>query len=138
MRIGRGGVAAASVLVRQPESRVAALVRRRADVDRWLERIDDINLEPETDMIAKIWPDGVQPVTSPPEINFEGRKAKLSCSTSGASIGYKVMRNSRQQDHWKIYTAPFRIRKRDRIDAVSFRIGYRQSHQSKTVRSVGA
>ena len=43
------------------------LAELRAECDRWLEEIGDLNLMPETELIARLWPEGKQPVTAAPQ-----------------------------------------------------------------------
>ena len=64
------------------------------EMDRWLASIDDTGIIPETELMAKLWPNGTQPVTANPEIKMLENKISIDCATPGASIGFKIIENT--------------------------------------------
>src|SRR5690606_30339673 len=62
------------------------LAELRSENDRWLRAIDDKGMISETDYVASIWPDGIQPETAAPLAEREGRRVTLRSQTEGASI----------------------------------------------------
>jgi|TARA_Y100000310_G_scaffold345155_1_gene462227 arylsulfatase A-like enzyme len=105
----------------------------RAECDRWLKDIEDLNLLPERDLIDRLWPDGRQPVAASPKISIRNRSAVISCATAGASLGYKIVRNGKEPPSWSIFTGPFSCRAGDLILAVSHRIGFKRGSAQQKV-----
>jgi arylsulfatase A-like enzyme len=68
------------------------LARLRHELDTWMAAIKDLGPIDEHEMVAKMWPGGVQPVTAAPaiEVSTQGDKAtvKITCPTEGASIAW--------------------------------------------------
>ena len=106
------------------------LERLRNEHLRWKENTKDWGLIPETELIKRLWPpEGIQPVTEPPEFQVETGsgpdliRIRLSCETNGASIGY--MLDSTQ--HWLLYHQPLEVRPNSTVAAQAIRIGYKPS-----------
>jgi arylsulfatase A-like enzyme len=103
------------------------LAELRAECDRWLEETDDINLMPETEMVKKLWPDGKQPETAPPEISIHDKMVTITCATPGASIAYKLVpKEGEEPEAWTVYTQPFPCLGAEQVMAVSHRIGFKR------------
>lgn len=101
---------------------LATLKRRlSARLDRWMVESGDMGSIPERELLASIWPDGVQPQTAPVDacLNGEGKVA-LSAKTKGASIGY-----GGPDGQARLYTKS--IRADDPFQAKAIRYGYRVS-----------
>jgi len=119
------------------------LARLRAALDAWRSEVRDLGDEPEAMMGRRMWPDGKQPVTQPPQCVVLGPHARgdvimpepggtvrgpailqLQSATQGASISYGLG----DEEPCRLYTAPLRLSLgRTRIRAVANRIGYRDS-----------
>lgn len=97
------------------------------EMDRWLKEINDTGIIPESDLMKRIWPDGKQPVTSNPDLKMIENKCSITCQTSGASIGYKIIENDEEPASWNIYTEPFELKENQNVKAIAHRIGYIQS-----------
>ncbi len=97
-------------------------------MDRWLADIDDTGIIPEDDLLERIWPEGIQPVTADPEINRDVSGISISCDTDGASIGYKVYTDV-EPDVWMVYKGTFDIQPGDKVKAVAHRIGFVRSDE---------
>jgi len=68
-----------------------------------------------------------QPKTAAPAINMANGKATITCTTEGASIGYKIVRNGKEPDSWAIYSAPITVPEDSELKVVAHRIGYKPS-----------
>ncbi|WP_276167335.1 sulfatase-like hydrolase/transferase [Zobellia alginiliquefaciens] len=101
----------------------------RNEMDRWLNVIGDQPNLPERELIAQLWKgEESQPITSEPEITIENNKIKPTCSTEGASLGYKVMdKDGTTPKVWEVYQEPFEIPEGSKIIAQAYRIGYKPS-----------
>ena len=74
-----------------------------------------------------MWPDGVQPLVSAPQIVQRGQ-VKLECSTPGVSYADQLTGRGRNgEKHWSLYVEPFAVRKGDRVAVQAFRVGYKKS-----------
>jgi hypothetical protein len=51
----------------------------------------------------------------------------VNCSTKGASIGYKIIREGIEPASWNVYTEPFEVKPGDTVKVVAHRIGYEPS-----------
>ena len=104
------------------------LAELRAEMDRWMEEIDDKGMMPESEYIASIWSDGEQPVTADPTAERNGNQVALATATEGASIGYQVVSEGETPGtHWNVYTGPVALNSGERLLAVAHRIGFKQS-----------
>ena len=98
------------------------------ECDRWTESISDRGLIPEKELLAILWPDGTQPVTSDPVLLQNGDQISISSDTPGASIGYQWMENDDdQQNNWAVYSGPIPIRSGKKLRYVAHRIGFKPS-----------
>lgn len=79
---------------------------------------------PEADLIKKLWPKGKASNTAAPEVKMEAGKLVANSETAGATIGYKLSRDSKT---WKVYDGPVSAVKGDTIQFIADRIGYRPS-----------
>ncbi|MDH3243648.1 MAG: sulfatase [Saprospiraceae bacterium] len=96
------------------------------ECDRWIEEIEDKGLLDEKDLIAEIWPDSFHPVTADPEIHNEEAEITITCSTPGASIGFKMW-TEEEPSAWQVYTGPFNLIAGANLKVVAHRIGYKPS-----------
>lgn len=99
--------------------------RFRKQLSKWQKETIDLCIEPEAEMIQKMWPNNLQPQTAKVHIKTKGKKVTLSCDTKGASIGYQLNGGS-----WKVYTTPFIIEEEMIITTKAIRIGYKESEVS--------
>ncbi len=104
------------------------LAELRLALDKWMEENDDTGIIMETDLRESIWPGGAQPETSMPEPSVEEGKVRLSSSTKGSSIGYRIISDTTDPSSpWQVYTEPVTLQEGDSIEFVAHRIGYRRS-----------
>jgi len=106
------------------------LIKLRNEHLIWKEETNDWGLIPETELIKKLWPpDGIQPVTEVPKIimkqigSGDSVSVRLTCSTEGASIGYKI----NEKDHWLLYSKPILLKRDIVLSVQSVRLGFKPS-----------
>lgn len=106
------------------DPKFAGQIKEMSDeMDRWLEEIHDTGIIPEDDLLKKIWPEGVQPVTADPQIQVVDHMLTILCATDGASIGYKLS-GTNDSEPWNVYTEPIQIKENQKIIAIAHRLGY--------------
>jgi arylsulfatase A-like enzyme len=105
------------------------LNRLSGALDQWLTEIDDkgIRYTTEQELMYSMWPEGIQPATDPPVLQYEDGKASLTSSTPGASIVYQLNHKGYTPGHWLLYTDPLQLVPGDTVTAVAYRIGYLES-----------
>ena len=106
----------------------ADLARMRAALDAWLERIEDWSEVPESELVARFWPDGQQPVTATPELRIEAGQLQLRAVSPGSSLGYRI-----DDGAWQLYTGPFALPEGATATAKAVRYGWAESEE----RSIG-
>ncbi len=77
--------------------------------------------------MLSMWPGGVQPKTSPPEILLKNGNVVLACETDGASMVYQVDGEGYNADHWLLYTGPLKLEQGKTVSVIAHRIGYAES-----------
>lgn len=106
------------------------LTRFGDELQLWQEEIGDLGFVPEKQLINQMWPDGIQPKTSNPEIEVNRGKVSLSCETEGASIAYIISSEEitpNLDSGWKLYSAPFQLKEGEHLFVLANRIGYADS-----------
>lgn len=103
----------------------AKLQELRAQHEAWIKKYGDLGELSEKDIRAKWW-NGQDhaPKTQPPVIDIKGNQAAISCSTAGASIGYKKRSTDKS---WRVYTTPISLTPNDSLIVLAQRIGYEKS-----------
>ncbi|WP_420581017.1 sulfatase-like hydrolase/transferase [Reichenbachiella sp.] len=96
---------------------------------KWTKDINDTGLIPETELIARFKPNGIQPQTAPPVIQQIDSLITITCQTEGASIGYKLFNSDEDPEtiSWSVYTEPFSISISQQLQVIAHRIGYQPS-----------
>lgn len=106
------------------------LTRLRGALDAWLASHDDQGAVAEEELVARFYPDGTQPETASPEINFSGNAGaivvELSSATPGASLSYRRSGAGRPE-HWELYTEPFAVNPGEQVEAIAVRYGWSES-----------
>jgi arylsulfatase A-like enzyme len=131
-------------LAAQPAHR-ATLVRMREAVTAWMSRIGDQGLVNESEMIERMWPGGVQPVTAQPYIvprrttEAPARQASMKIDgpaevviyvpTQGASIGYTT--EAGPTPTWRLYSGPILVEAPMTLRAKAIRYGYKESAETR-------
>ena len=105
----------------------------RAEMDRWIAAIGDQPNLPEVKLIEQLWKGSeTQPVTADPVISENNGKIEISCSTEGASIGYKIIgQNGEEPKSWSVYEQAFAAPQNAKIMVRAHRIGFKPS---KTIK----
>ena len=104
-----------------------------AALSAWRARVGDPGLMAEDRMIKAAWGAEAQPQTSAPVIK-QGKdngleSVTLTSATVGASIGYRLEGEAR----WRLYTEPFAVAARTRVEAKAIRYGFKESEVVATV-----
>ncbi|MEL7042866.1 MAG: sulfatase [Pseudomonadota bacterium] len=104
------------------------LERLRSQLDAWLETYGDMSVDPETEMINQMWPDGVQPVTKSVQAEMQMQdgayEITLVSATEGASIGYRF---ADRENGWQLYNGPLRVSNGTTLEVKAIRYGYAES-----------
>jgi arylsulfatase A-like enzyme len=108
------------------------LSRMRAALQKWIKETGDLGGLDEEQLIKRMWPDRIQPVTATPTFRTTTVKPhitalRITCATEGASIGYRV----REAGRWLIYQGPISVRGSTTVEAKAMRIGYRESEMAQ-------
>ncbi len=107
----------------------AKLIKLRTEMNRWLTAIHDNPNLPEKELIQQLWKgEAAQPITSNPVITSANGKVSISCSTNGASIGFKIIgADGETPKSWTVYEEPFVITEGSRLLVQAHRIGFKAS-----------
>ncbi len=122
------------------------LKRMRETLTAWQSEFGDMGNISEEEMVAKWYPNGIQPQTASPlfiPINASHPGTvpahedgeweaplllQLYCSTQGASIAYTTEQD--EDARWQLYTEPLRLPKGETVvRAKAIRIGYKESDE---------
>ncbi|MDG2280263.1 MAG: sulfatase [Flavicella sp.] len=91
----------------------------------------DYAKQPEAEMIAKMWPDNIQPQTKPVLVQQKKERITLKCKTKGASIAYFVSdKNNLKLDFnsgWQLYSKPMNLESGQFLYTMAERIGFKAS-----------
>jgi arylsulfatase A-like enzyme len=126
-------------LIAQPEFQPVA-DRLREALEDWMSEIEDKGGIPESEMVAAMWPGGVQPVTDRPTANPGGGgfsaavEVSIACATEGASIAYTL--EAGDGPHWRLYSKPILLDSTTRLRAKAVRYGYQESEELSLEYSV--
>ncbi len=101
----------------------------RTALEQWQSDVGDMGFIPEREMINDMWNGKDHPPrTEDPEISRQNNATiSITCSTEGASIGYKIIRDGKVPSSWQVYTGPFDLEKGEKLIVQAHRIGYEPS-----------
>jgi hypothetical protein len=104
----------------------STLEKMRKACENWTDEINDTGLINEEALIASIHPQGFQPQTEAVQTKNINNSIELFSSTTGASIGYKIVKEGMNPDNisWTIYSKPIALNTDEKLLAVAHRIGY--------------
>lgn len=98
----------------------------REALKNWQAEIKDTGFMPESELLNKMWPGMVQPLTDEVKVEASGDELTLTCPTEGASIGYQ--KNDKiGSKFWDLYYQPLELVKGDTLRTRAIRIGYKHS-----------
>jgi len=101
-----------------------ALIRLRRALADWQAHVADLASESEPAMAERMWPGGIEPVTSSPSIKRMDGKIQIECASEGASIGYRL----HPDEPWQLYTHPIEASENlSNIEAKAVRYGWAES-----------
>ncbi len=104
------------------------LAELRAEMDIWLNEIDDKGFIPEVELIEEFWPGGIQPITLDPVVSHRNGMVHVSSATLGANIAYQLLTDEQELGNsWRLYSEPLRLSQNQQLFTVAHRIGYAPS-----------
>ncbi|MFT5481721.1 MAG: N-sulfoglucosamine sulfohydrolase [Halieaceae bacterium] len=98
------------------------LIRLREALDTRLADIGDWGEDPESAMVERFAPGGVQPVTSMPVVVVANDTMTLKAVDQGSSTGYRV-----DTGPWELYSRPVDVSGAERVEAKAVRYGWKES-----------
>ncbi len=102
----------------------------RGVLEDWVASSNDTGMMPEPELIDSLWgTERKQPAVDAPTISIENGTATITCTTPGASLGYRV--NGQPEGAWKVYTGPFEVPEGQTVVAVADRIGWVKSEEAR-------
>ena len=95
----------------------------------WVKEIDDkgVKHKNEKGLFLELWPDGIQPETTSPEIIISKGLASVQSITEGASMVYQINHKGYNPRHWFLYSEPVPVNAGDTITAIAHKIGFKES-----------
>lgn len=97
----------------------------RTQHETWTKKYGDLGELSEKEIRTKWWNGKEQaPKTETPIITAKGGKTIISCTTAGASIGYKKKSSDKS---WQVYQGPITLSKGDSLIVLAHRIGFEKS-----------
>lgn len=100
----------------------------KTEYDKWMKEVGDLHTLPELELRNNMWGnDKEPPVTAKPELVKVKDGYIISCSTQGASIGYKILPKGGKPKMlgWKTYdNGTINLRAGDKITIKAQRIGF--------------
>lgn len=96
------------------------------ELKKFQTKLPDHMMQNEMEYLASLWPDGLQPKSSEPKLDFEGQTIKIINQEEWNSIGYQITVSGEKPDSngWSIYTSPIESVEGKTIHAIANRIGY--------------
>jgi len=114
-------------------SRQEVAARLRTALDHWITEIGDMGSVPEAEMVQKMWPGHIQPITDKPILNPYGGafdspiEVSVMCPTRGASVAYTF--DTGEKPHWLLYSSPIEIDSTSTLRVRAIRYGYAESEE---------
>ena len=108
----------------------AAELKRMRDVyANWQREVQDLGEINEKELIARWWGNAsAPPVTADPVFHRKGKRLEISCSTPGASIGYRLVDGGPVNNtRWEVYRGPIHVPEGQQLEAIAHRTGYKTS-----------
>jgi arylsulfatase A-like enzyme len=103
----------------------------RVQMDEWLSTTQDLGAIEEKQLVRQMWNGGDKPPhTASPVFSIKKNRVSISCSTAGASVGYKILKIGEPEPvSWTVYTKPFALQPGERAEVIAQRIGYTKSDE---------
>ncbi|BCW48189.1 sulfatase [Arthrobacter sp. StoSoilB13] len=133
-------------LVQDPESAEALATLRRV-LQTWQDRIQDMGMLPERQLMETWRPNGQAPVTATPTVSLTAEGATADCETPGASIGWTALPWQPQEPRklmdrvtgspgedgriWNLYTGPVRVSGATSLRFKAWRLGFTPSQEAR-------
>jgi len=104
--------------------------RFRAALQGWQEQTNDLGGIPESDLLNKMWPEGIQPATQKPTAKSVENTIEISCQTDNSSIAYIISEKDFEptlDSGWQLYHKPIENQLDKYLYVMSNRIGFKDS-----------
>lgn len=98
------------------------LLRLREAMNAWRNRMGDLQIETESEMVARIMPQGEQRVTPAPMAQWQNNTLLLKGASPHYSLSYRV-----DDGPWKLYTDAVLLERSANIEAKAERYGWKES-----------
>lgn len=98
------------------------LEKMRAVLHDWQQKMDDLEPESESAMIARIQPQGERKTTPPPRITLRDHKLTVEGASPHYSLSYRV-----DGGPWKLYTGAVLLEGSANVEAKAERYGWKES-----------
>ena len=98
----------------------------------WKEEFGDKGEVPEYELVERMWPDFIQPITEQPVFKISHKHVKILCN----SVVYCFKKSGEKPDpeepnEWKLYTGPLKFSRDQTLYALANRIGFKNSKMVK-------
>ena len=103
--------------------------KHRMALKNWQDEINDIGAKSEKKHLDSMWPRGIQPKSSKPDVTVKDKTVTIKSNTLGSSNAFIISDNDFEpslDDGWKLYHEPIKVNK-GYIYIISTRLGYEDS-----------
>ncbi|MAD58945.1 MAG: hypothetical protein CMB81_01255 [Flammeovirgaceae bacterium] len=103
--------------------------KHRMALKNWQDEINDIGAKSEKKHLDSMWPRGIQPKSSKPDVTVKDKMVTIKSNTLGSSNAFIISDNDFEpslDDGWKLYNEPIKVNK-GYIYIISTRLGYEDS-----------
>ena len=103
--------------------------KHRMALKKWQDEINDIGAKSEKKHLDSMWPRGIQPKSSKPDVTVKDKIVTIKSNTMGSSNAFIISDNDFEpglDDGWKLYHEPIKVNK-GYIYVISTRLGYEDS-----------
>ena len=103
--------------------------KHRMALKNWQDEINDIGAKSEKKHLDSMWPRGIQPKSSKPDVTVKDKTVTIKSNTLGSSNAFIISDNDFEpslDDGWKLYHEPIKVNK-GYIYVISTRLGYEDS-----------
>jgi len=103
--------------------------KHRMALKNWQDEINDIGAKSEKKHLDSMWPRGIQPKSSKPDVTVKDKMVTIKSNTLGSSNAFIISDNDFEpslDDGWKLYHEPIKVNK-GYIYVISTRLGYEDS-----------
>ena len=112
----------------------ADIERMRKELDRWIAEDCPRWKKTEKENQESMWAEGKQPVLKAPTCTLTKQGISITSKEEGVSFAYQIDGKGYTPEHWFLYTKPIKLKKGQKLTAVSVRAGMKNSPAESFVR----